>query len=96
MREPSTNQRYREALAAERRCRHCEVPLLASEANYARCGPCRAWRNYQRARRRGDSGEALDRAIDRYTAAIDERARLLGRDDGAGAREAVRRERRGR
>ena len=42
---PTPNQEFRADLRALGECRDCEAPLLASEANFSRCGPCRAKRN---------------------------------------------------
>lgn len=94
MNEPTTNQQYRAGLLADRKCRDCEAAMLASEHDRSRCGPCRAKRNLYRAMRRGDSQDAIERAHERLAVAIEARATLLGRDDGAGDRHAVRAARR--
>ena len=87
----SHNQEYREDLRAHSECRDCEAPLLESEKNNARCAVCRAKRNAHKAARRGDGPEYIARAHERVRAARAERARIIGRDDGAGDRNAVQR-----
>ena len=86
--DPTPNQEYRADLRAHGECRDCEAPLLASEANFSRCGPCRAKRNARKAERRGDSPAAIARAHERVREAIRERARIVR--DSAGSRDLVR------
>ena len=93
---PTPNQQYRAELAEYGNCRDCEAPLLASEADQARCGPCRTKRNAAKARKRRDSPAALARYQQRVRDAIARRVDTLGYDDGAGDRRRVRAFREGR
>lgn len=90
MSAPTPNQAYREDLRAHGGCRDCEAPLLASERNHSRCGVCRAKRNVSKARRRGDPPASVEAARERVREAREARIAVLGYDDGAGDREAVR------
>ena len=89
----TSNQAYREDLRSLGECRDCEAPLLASERNHSRCGVCRAKRNAQRTGARGRGPEAAATMHAKVQAAMRERIRVLGYDDGADDREAVRRRR---
>ena len=90
MSAPTPNQEYRADLRAHGECRDCEAPMLATEADFARCSVCRAKRAVATGRKRGYDREAMDGLRAKVQLAIDARAAVLGRDDGAGDREAVR------
>ena len=62
-----------------------------SERNNSRCGVCRAKRNAQRTGACERGPEAVAAMHAKVQEAVLERIRLLGHDDGAGDREAVRR-----
>ena len=85
------NQDYREDLRAHGECRDCEAPLLSSERNNSRCAVCRMKRNARKAQERGDSPAAVAAMYEKVREAKLERIRVLGYDDGAGDRNAVRR-----
>ena len=84
---------YREDLRELGECRDCEAPLLATERNYARCGVSRAKRALAKGRKRGYGPSSLARVEARMQEAIQVRIEVIGYDDGAGDREAVRRRR---
>ena len=90
----SHNREYREDLREHGECRDCEAPLLASERNFSRCSVCRAKCNAAKAEKRGDSPAAVEAAHDKVRAAVQARIQIIGRNDGAGDRWAVRRRRR--
>lgn len=90
----SHNQEYREGLRAHGECRDCEAPLLDSERNNARCSVCRAKRAARKGEKRGYGPSGIRRVHERVRLAKLERIRIIGFDDGAGDREAVRRARR--
>ena len=56
-------------------------------------GVCRTKRNAAKSRRRGDSPAAVTAAQERVRAAVQDRIRIIGFDDGAGDRDLVRRRR---
>lgn len=87
----SLNQACREDLRAHGEGRDCEAPLLLSKRNNSRCGVYRAKRNARRTEARGRGPEALAAMHEKVQAAMLERIRVLGYDDGADDREAVRR-----
>ena len=87
----SPNQAYREDLRELGEYRDCEKPLPASERNHSRCGVCRVKRKLKAAQSGGVYQGRLDDLRGQYQDARLERIRVLGRDDGAGSREAVRR-----
>ena len=89
----SPNQVYREDLCSLGECRDCEAPLLSSERNNSRCGVWRVKRNAQRTGARGRGSGAVATKHEKVQAAMRKRIRVLGYDDGAGDREAVRRRR---
>ena len=89
----SPNQVYREDLRAHGECRDCEAPLLASERNYSRGSVYRAKRNARKTEARGAGTVTVQAANARGQAAKLERIRIIGYDDSAGDREAVRRRR---
>ena len=84
---------WREDLRALGECRDCEVPLLASERNHARYGVCRAKRAVAKGRQRGYAPASMTRVEARMQEAIQVRIEVIGYDDGADDREAVRRRR---
>ena len=88
--EPTHNQEYREDLHAHGECRDCEAPLLADERDGTRCGVCRVKRQTATARKRGAGPAAMEGLAERFREARRERVRVLGHDDGAGDRKAVR------
>ena len=85
---PSANQAYREDLRGAGDCRDCEAPLLADETN--RCGVCRVLRKLKTAQRGGADKSRLDDLQRQLRDARAARIRILGHDDGAGDRKAVR------
>ena len=90
----SPNQVYRDDLRGAGECRDCEAPLLASERNNSRCGPCRVKRAIHKGAKRGYGPDAMARLQARLREAVQARIRIIGHDDGAGDREAVRAHRR--
>ena len=84
---------WREDLRSLGECRDCEAPLLASERNHTRCGVCRAKRAVAKGRQRGYAPASMTRVEARMQEAIQVRIEVIGYDDGAGDREAVRRRR---
>ena len=67
--------------------------FVSSERNHSRCGVCRVKRNVRKAQKRGDNPAAVAALFEKVRDAKLERFRVLGYDDGAGSREAVRRRR---
>lgn len=90
------NQAYRMDLADGGDCRSCEAPLLAEErrAGRTRCGVCGRLRALAKGRQRGYGPRKLAALQGEVDRAIEHRARVLGGDDGAGDRAAVRAQRR--
>ena len=87
----SPNQAYREDLRELGEYRDCEKPLPASERNFARCGVYRAKRAVEKGAKRGYGAQGMAQVQARLREAIQVRIEVLGHDDGAGDREAVRR-----
>ena len=65
--------------------------MLATEKNYSRCAVCRAKRAARKGIKRGYGRETMARLHEKVRLLKLERIRLIGYDDGAGDRNAVRR-----
>ena len=89
----SPNQVYREDLRAGGEGRDGKAPLLSSERNRSRGSVCRAKRAVAKGRQRGYGPASMARVKARMQEAVQVRIEVLGHDDSADDREAVRRRR---